>query len=78
MRKLLSISRIMVGFFCLIIGGYVYIWWDTILMKSGGPDQGSGILMVVPNLLAMILIVFGLVLLIQGMIKSLRKASSDR
>lgn len=29
MRKLLSISRIMVGFFCLIIGGYVYIWWDT-------------------------------------------------
>jgi hypothetical protein len=68
----------MVGVLCLILGGYVYIWWGTILVKSGGPDQGSGILMVVPNFLAMVLVVLGLVLLIQGMIRFLRKTSSDR
>ncbi|MDQ0899302.1 ABC-type dipeptide/oligopeptide/nickel transport system permease subunit [Paenibacillus sp. V4I7] len=78
MRKLISISRIMVGVLCLILGGYVYIWWDSILMESGGPDHGSRILMVVPNFLAMVLVVFGLVLLIQEMIRYLRKASRDR
>ncbi len=73
MQKILALLRFLAGILCLILGVYGYMWWNTLLKESGGPDQGSGIIMVVPNFIAMFLVVIGLVSLSQGMIRLLKK-----
>ncbi|MBD0384752.1 hypothetical protein [Paenibacillus sedimenti] len=72
MIRVLTFVRFLVGVLCIILGIIGYMWWNTLLKESGGPDQGSGIIMVLPNFIAMLLVVSGLVFLVQGMIRLLK------
>ncbi|CAG7644349.1 hypothetical protein PAECIP111802_03237 [Paenibacillus allorhizosphaerae] len=78
MVKKLAFLRILVGMVCISLGVYGYMWWNHLLNDSGGPDQGSGIMMVVPQFISIILVVIGFVFFGQGIIKICKRGVKDR
>jgi hypothetical protein len=77
MGIVLSALRALVGIVFVTSGVKGYIWWNALLKESGGADQGSGISVVVPNFVAMFLVILGLIFFVQGMIR-IRKRSHGK
>lgn len=73
MIKSLALFRFIVGTLMICLGIYGLTWWIRILKDSGGPDQDSGIIMVVPNFIAMFVVIIGLVFLCQGILRIFKK-----